>query len=210
LTRKMVEDRQKSSANKRYHILEVARKIFARHGLAKTTLDDIAMAVGMKKASLYYYFENKEEIFGEVITQESHEFLKVLKNSVSKEKDYVKKILKYAEVRLDYFRHMMNLHDLSIHVILEMKPVFEKLYTNFRNKEIELISEIIDEAVKQGRFKPCKASKVASAILTISDALKFNEFCNATMRLASEVDYSKVEKDTDYILKLIINGLVKT
>jgi AcrR family transcriptional regulator len=188
----------------------VAQKIFARHGLAKTTLDDIAIAVGMKKASLYYYFENKEEIFGEVITQESHEFLKELKDSISKEKNQVKKILRYAKVRLDYFRRMMNLHDLSIHVILEMKPVFDKLYSDFRNKEIELISEIIDEAVRQGRFKPCKASKVASAMLIISDALKFSEFCNTTMRLASEVDYSKVEKDTDYILKLIISGLVKT
>lgn len=205
----MPEDRQKSSADKKDQILKVARKIFARHGLAKTTLDDIAMAVGMKKASLYYYFESKEEIFSEVITQESREFLKELKDSISKEKTQVKKILRYTKVRLDYFRRMMNLHDLSIHVILEMKPVFDKLYSDFRRKEIELVSEIIDEAVKQGKFKQCKASKVASAIITISDALKFNEFNNTTTQFASEVDYSKVEKDTDYIIKLIMDGLSK-
>lgn len=39
-------------------ILKTARGMLARHGFAKTTLDDIANALGMKKSSLYYYYDN--------------------------------------------------------------------------------------------------------------------------------------------------------
>lgn len=206
----MVEDRQRTSADKKNQILKVAQKIFARHGLVKTTLDDIAMAVGMKKGSLYYYFESKEEIFREVIAQEAFVFLEKLKNSISNEKTPKKKILRYVKVRLDYFRHMANLNELSIQVILEAKPIFDRLFWDFRNKELQILAGVIDEAVKQGKFKVCNATKIASAILTISNAVKFSEFNSTTTHLAAEINYSKVERDTDYILKLIIDGLLKT
>ena len=205
----MVEDHQQTTSDRKKHILQVAQKIFARHGLVKTTLDDIAMAVGMKKGSLYYYFESKEKIFREVIAQETFELLEQLKNSIANEKTPEKKILRYVKVRLDYFRRMVNLHELSIQVILEAKPIFDKLFWDLRNKETEILSEIIDKAVKQGKFKVCKATEVASAMLTISNAIKFREFNSTTRHMAAEIDYSKVERDTNYILKLIIDGLMK-
>lgn len=40
---------------RREEIFEAAGRIFARYGFGKTTLDDIAASVGVKKTSLYYY-----------------------------------------------------------------------------------------------------------------------------------------------------------
>lgn len=47
---------------KRLEILRSAAKAFGRHGFYGSSVDDIARALHMTKANLYYYFRNKEEI----------------------------------------------------------------------------------------------------------------------------------------------------
>ncbi|MGC8866567.1 MAG: TetR/AcrR family transcriptional regulator, partial [Bacteroidales bacterium] len=38
-------------------IIKTSRKLFARYGYRKTTIDDIASALGKAKGSVYYYFK---------------------------------------------------------------------------------------------------------------------------------------------------------
>ena len=48
---------------KRQAILGAAHDQFKQYGLRKTSMDDIAKSLGISRASLYSYFENKNEIF---------------------------------------------------------------------------------------------------------------------------------------------------
>lgn len=48
---------------KRAEILRVAEGLFHTQGYARTTLDQIAAALGVTKPYLYYYFHNKQQIF---------------------------------------------------------------------------------------------------------------------------------------------------
>jgi len=54
----------------REEILEEAQKLFRQFGLKKTTMEDIAKAMGKGKSTLYYYFCSKEDIFDAVILKE--------------------------------------------------------------------------------------------------------------------------------------------
>ena len=49
---------------------KAAMECFVQYGLDKTTLDDIAKKIGLNKASLYYYYKNKEDIFLEIAIKE--------------------------------------------------------------------------------------------------------------------------------------------
>jgi AcrR family transcriptional regulator len=51
-------------------ILEQARHLFATSGFAETTMDDIAQAIRIQKASLYHYFTSKQQILEEMIELE--------------------------------------------------------------------------------------------------------------------------------------------
>ncbi len=51
---------------KKGQIIKTAQKRFSRHGLVKTTMEEIARDLRMGKATLYHYFKSKEEIFYEV------------------------------------------------------------------------------------------------------------------------------------------------
>lgn len=55
------------------HILEVADELFSQRGYTAVRLRDIAAAVGMKHASLYYYVPGgKEQLFIEVLERNFH------------------------------------------------------------------------------------------------------------------------------------------
>lgn len=48
---------------KRESILAAAQVQFSRYGFRRTSMEDIAKETGISRASLYSYFDNKEEIF---------------------------------------------------------------------------------------------------------------------------------------------------
>ena len=59
----------------REEILTSAQQCFAKFGFKKTTLDDIGKMHNLNKASLYYYFKSKEELFEAVLEQELEDYL---------------------------------------------------------------------------------------------------------------------------------------
>lgn len=56
-------------------IIEAAKKIFVKRGLAGARMQDIADEAGINKAMLHYYYRNKEKLF-EIVFNEA--FSKVI------------------------------------------------------------------------------------------------------------------------------------
>src|SRR5919109_4056880 len=51
----------------RDHILDAAEQLFARQGFAATTIKQIGAAAGVNSALLYYYFDDKETLYREML-----------------------------------------------------------------------------------------------------------------------------------------------
>jgi AcrR family transcriptional regulator len=58
-----------SGADRRAQILEVARRLFARHGFHDANIEDICREAGIARGTLYQYFENKESVMLEVMNE---------------------------------------------------------------------------------------------------------------------------------------------
>jgi TetR/AcrR family transcriptional regulator, cholesterol catabolism regulator len=54
--------RTSAAEGRRREIGYAAAELFDRRGFGETSMDDLAEAVGLRKPSLYHYFESKEEI----------------------------------------------------------------------------------------------------------------------------------------------------
>lgn len=61
-------DQEEQNSRKRRLILKTAAKIFARDGYQKTTIDAIAAALRVTKPTIYYYFDNKEDLYFQITT----------------------------------------------------------------------------------------------------------------------------------------------
>lgn len=59
----------------RGNILDAAKTLFEKNGVAQTTVDDIAKEADYSKSTIYVYFKSKEEIYYHIV-RESMEMLK--------------------------------------------------------------------------------------------------------------------------------------
>ncbi len=60
----MVSERQQEERKlRRKRILDGALQVFHKNGIEGSTMDEIANQAGFGKATLYYYFSSKEEVF---------------------------------------------------------------------------------------------------------------------------------------------------
>ena len=198
---------ESKEADRRAEILSAAQKCFARHGFAKTTMDDIARAVGMKAGSLYHYYDGKEIIFRDVITHEIDQMLQWLQQVVTKQKSVGGKILSYMSGRLEYFSKVANLLDVSVQVLVEVKPLLDKIYKDIMKREIVFLSGIIQQGIDEGQIRSCNSTHVADAILAVSESLKFKGIHNSSGVSAAEVDFAATNRDVNYIVNLILEGL---
>ncbi len=190
------------SDQKRQAILGAATATFARFGYDKTTLDDIGKAVKLNKASLYYYYRNKEEIFTAVILEESRQFILSLQQKVAGIADADEKIVTYLLERLRFYHHTLNLHQLSIENLRTLEPLFQSLYAGVLKQEIAFVANLVAPLSGEER-----ARKVAETLLLVADGLKHLAVQQQGHFASSRLDYSQTEQDTEFVTRLILNGL---
>ncbi|GAB4307339.1 MAG: hypothetical protein Kow0097_07390 [Candidatus Bipolaricaulota bacterium] len=54
----------------RARLVEAGRELFARYGLRKTTVEELARAAGIAKGTFYLFFASKEDLYVELLLQE--------------------------------------------------------------------------------------------------------------------------------------------
>lgn len=192
---------------KRVKVLKSASDCFARYGFEKTTLDDIGKAVGLNKASLYYYYKNKESIFCDVIATEAEQFLKELQRRIRNEKTAEGKIQHYLKERINYYRSVVNLHNLSMDMIRKVEPVFLETYEKVLHLEIKFLNDILNEGIVSGEFQQHDAGKVAEAILNVAVSIRYREVHNSIVKLAAEADYHKIAEEIKFVTGLLVKGI---
>jgi AcrR family transcriptional regulator len=86
--------------NTRQTILKISIELFARAGYANVSVRDIANAVGIKPASLYYHFANKSALYLSAIEESFSEKAKVFAE--------VLQMPFTPEVRLEHYVHRLT------------------------------------------------------------------------------------------------------
>src|ERR1035437_7629654 len=85
-------------------IIEVAQKRFGLYGLEKTSMREIADDLNLSKASLYYYFPDKENLYKAVVEKEQIEFIAKISKRIFSIQEPEHLLLEYAKAPLSYFR----------------------------------------------------------------------------------------------------------
>lgn len=196
-----------SKEEKRIKVLKAASDCFAKYGYEKTTLEDIGKVVGLNKASLYYYYKNKENIFCDVIFHEADIYMDELHNKVKVAKSAEEKILSYLGERMNFYKMVVNLHNLSLDTVRKVEPVFYHVYEKVLEKEAKYIATVIDEGVVSKEFSATDSYRVARVLLTVATAIRYKEIHMSLVNMAAEADYNKVLEDIKFVAQLILNGI---
>ena len=109
----------------RENIVSAASALFMEKGIAATSMDDIAKAAGYSKATLYVYFENKEEIVGILAL-----------NSMKKLYDYISSaLIQHETTKARYDFICRGLVQYQEEFPFYFKMVLDKINIDFEGKE---------------------------------------------------------------------------
>ncbi len=186
---------------KKENIIESAQKLFSRFGFLKTTVNEIAKAARMGKASLYHYFKSKEDIFREVVEKESQVLSDKTREAIERENNPRDKIKAFIVTRMECLSELTNIYNALRSEHLEHYAFIEKAReANFR-EEIETVEAILEGGVRDGVFEIDDVELTAFAIIS---ALKGLEYPWTT-----KVSEDEIGKNIDKLLEILFNGIVK-
>ena len=197
------------SKEKEEQIISAARKVFARYGYSKTTMEDISAAVEMGKASLYYYFPNKENLFQAAVLHEQAEFIKKTAAILIKQNSAEKKLKTYAEDRLEFFQELVNLGALSFSAVHDKHSVSLKIYESFAEKEIEIINSIIQEGIINGEFEPSIPQQYPGLLIHLLQGLRLKTIKTLNITSMDSKIYKELRKEMLMTIELFIKGIKK-
>ncbi|MBW1708841.1 MAG: TetR/AcrR family transcriptional regulator [Deltaproteobacteria bacterium] len=195
----MVESETKQQ--RRLQIIEEARKLFARYGLKKTSMDDIAEAVSLVKTSLYYYFNNKEELFLAVIRYEGQMLINRLKQEIDRYESPQRKLRAYVISKMEYLKELVNLHRLTKAAAQELLPLIEEERQQFFAAEKKLVSDILEEGSRKNVFKVIDPELITMIIINCLRGLE------PTILLYQERQLNK--SDYNAMLDVLFYGVLK-
>jgi TetR/AcrR family transcriptional regulator len=193
--------------NKRELILDTASGLFSKYGFAKTTLDDVADAVGMKKGSLYYYFDSKEAIFSEVIMRMASQILDKMKADTEGETSPREKILKSIESGIRRSHDAMKVIGVTAQIKMELMPHAHRMMSEFHAELSSYMSGIIEQGIAVREFKPCDSMRLAMALHSVVEGAHCHSLHKSASHLHDEIDIESIIKDTRFIIELILDGL---
>ncbi|RQO71727.1 hypothetical protein DBR43_10785 [Pedobacter sp. KBW06] len=186
-----------------------AMQCFAKFGLDKTTLDDIAQAVGLNKASLYYYYRNKEDIFIEVALKEGEDFINSLQETTLLKEGIENRTTFYLESRFNYYKNVLNMNRVSVDTLNKILPRFFELYNALMKREKIFLTQLLEKAAKEENLMMTDPENTASVLINLTDALKHSVEQQAILKGETEIDYTQSLQDIKFLVSLIFTGIRK-
>jgi len=194
-------------SNKVQIIIETAQKRFGLFGIEKTSMQDIADDLKLSKASLYYYFPDKESLYKAVIEKEQNEFIKEITEKVLSINEPDSLLREYVTTRLSYFRTLLNLGRLRLEAYSDLKPVFRETMIQFKEKEKGIILKIFNDGINKEVFFIQDVDKTASLFLDLLKGLRISVVNDKKTLFIEDEEYDKLLYNTVAFTDIFIKGL---
>lgn len=177
-----------SDHNVRVQIVEAAAEHFSRYGYEKTTVSDLAKAIGFSKAYIYKFFDSKQAI-GEVICA----------NTLNAILSVVNEAMKDAPTASERFRRMFKaVVEASVDLFFQDRKLYDiaasaageewQSCVAYQNQIKQIILEIIREGRESGEFeRKTPIDETANAIYLVMRPYTNPLLLQHNLSLAEEV-----------------------
>jgi len=154
---------------KREKILEAAYQQFLHYGYSKTTMNEIAGALSMSKALLYYYFPDKSQLYIAVTRKLANEYLATLRDSLDKITDLKEAIVFQIDTHHNFIVTNYNFFDFIRLNEQSLPDTIWEIVDEIRQTEMEMLGNAIVAEAERGNIAP--VDNPAEIISLLLDAL---------------------------------------
>jgi TetR/AcrR family transcriptional repressor of mexJK operon len=139
---------------KKEKILEAAYQQFLHYGYSKTTMNEIAGALSMSKALLYYYFPDKSQLYIAVTSKVANDYLKLLEDNISRITDLKEAFVFQIDTHHNFVLNNYNFFDFIRLNEQNMPDTIWEIVDQIRQSEMDLLGNAIIAEAARGQIKP--------------------------------------------------------
>jgi TetR/AcrR family transcriptional regulator, cholesterol catabolism regulator len=198
LARAVRKNGSSNSQDKHAEIFSAALRLFQAKGYHGASMQDLADAVGMQKASLYYYFSSKEDLLVLVCERGTSAFTQELNDIVASDLSATEKLKRAIECHVVALCEQLDLFTVFLR---EQKFLSDLHKTRLRGEgkhHAELLAQILEQGIAAREFRPVNVTVTTLAILGMSNWL-YEWYSPDGARTPSEI--------ATILSELVLNGL---
>ncbi|MEA5088264.1 TetR/AcrR family transcriptional regulator [Solidesulfovibrio sp.] len=191
------------------NIIEAAESLFRQIGYDKTTVTDIARALGMSQANIYRYFSSKASINEAICDRLVHQIESKCRESLVQDDSFIERLKRFI---LEYHRTVKSsiikekrLYDMVAVAMDEHWSVVQ----GHSERILDLLKVLIEQGIAAGEFRKVDSYKMAKAVhgslaVFIYPSLLEHEINDEE----SGSGQDSLEEDLGQLLDLILHGLI--
>jgi AcrR family transcriptional regulator len=186
----------------RDEILVIASGLFQRFGLDKTTMRDIAEAVGKGKSTLYHYFTSKDEVFYAVARRELMDVINIIEGGIKPVSSPKDKFRKFFIIRDQAMAAKAKLYPMIFSDTKKHVALFSKIQRESNTTEVAILKDILLEGIAGGEFTRIKKEHCDAIAITIITALH-----GMYIELALDGKMLSAETKLETLTEIFVSGL---
>jgi AcrR family transcriptional regulator len=158
----------KEQSNTESNILNAAKEIFERKGMAATRMQEIADEAGINKSMLHYYYRSKQRLFEAVFKSAFLTLAPQLNEIINADNSLFDKIRNFTN---NYISFVVKHPYIPNFIIQELNrnPEFVKKIVAEKNfPNISKFKQQVDKKVEEGIIKPIKAEQLFINIMSLN------------------------------------------
>ena len=165
-------------------IVQGALKVFSNSGIEKTTMDEIASESGFGKATLYYYFSSKEDVFIEIMEQGWKDLWLAIETKIIEDVTPRKKFMGIVKEIAKTVTDNKVLYGFLFTAPNYINDSQQHTWKTYQDRMYSILQSIIEEGIKKKEFVDVNSGLLMKAIgglfhqllITNDEELKEDEF----------------------------------
>jgi AcrR family transcriptional regulator len=171
---KLVETSPESKTIKRNNerpkqILSAAVELFRDRGFEATRLEDVADKAGVSKATIYLYFESKEDLFFALIREK---VVPMLEQTIAQADAFSGPASEFLRMKAHGFGRLLAHSEQGaiLKLVISEARRFPELAEYYRRevpaRGLENLSQVIQRGINVGEFRECDTKAAAAAFIS--------------------------------------------
>ncbi len=163
----MLSDRQLEERKLRQdRILSSALDVFKANGLEGATMDSIAEKAGFGKATLYYYFSSKEEVFLGIMEEGWKSLLASLEVIIQEEQSPRKTFIKILVQIAQNAKHKPNLYEFLFQApkAINLTEFDDQKWKKHQGKLYSILQGLLEDGIERKEFPKLNSNLMFKAI----------------------------------------------
>jgi TetR/AcrR family transcriptional regulator len=141
----MARPRASDHDDKRAALLDEATRLFATQGFDRTSMNEIAQALGVSKALFYHYYSSKDALLFDIIRGHLIELVDAAEAANAPDDPPEERLRRVMTAILDCYRGADAQHKIQINHLAQLSPKEQAELKRLERRLVEIVGAIVAE-----------------------------------------------------------------